>query len=66
MKKTRPITPIVTKFLSGKYLQSCRDRAHSADPTGYDTVIKDLRRKMNRLVTHIEYMQSEIRKAANV
>lgn len=38
------------KKLSEEYLQECLDRAYSADPTGFDVVIKDLNKRMKKLV----------------
>jgi len=41
-----------------KYLQKCIDRVNSADPTHTEVVIKDLRRRMNRLIKYIKYLES--------
>jgi len=54
------------KHLSEKYLQSCRDRAYSADPTGKDVVIKDLRKRINKLIRHIQELQIENNKAGGI
>lgn len=47
----------VTK-LTAEYLQECRDRVHSADTLHLDTIIKDLYKRTNKLVDHINTLQS--------
>lgn len=44
--------------ISEKYLQECRARALSADPTKNDPVIKDLRKRIIRLTKHITKLQN--------
>jgi len=54
------------KHLSEKYLQSCIDRVYSADPTGKDVIIKDLRKRINKLIRHIQELQIENNKAGGI
>lgn len=43
--------------ISEKYLKTCLDRVWAADPTGQDLVIKDLNKRVNRLVKAIRELK---------